>query len=253
MHAKLLSGGQDDATHNRLGTAGLEGTGGTGRPGCGAGGQRRSQDDTQTTSAARLDAAAEPGQASRHGPGRGAGGRRRGLAGLRGAAPNEVRSPSLAGGPPPTSTPSSPAPRATPRAGRRPRAHQAARPHNRVLHRPEHQRRHQHRRNTSGATHHRGIAKPPGPAGAGRLSQYQRIIEEPRQCRDYRDRFPGARSRCRASMRCPWRYLPCGDPHRRRWRPEWSSRRRSRRWSPRIRLGSGSGPAGWRTPECRCR
>ena len=124
MHAKLLSGGQDDATHNRLGTAGLEGTGGTGRPGCGAGGQRRSQDDTQTTSAARLDAAAEPGQASRHGPGRGAGGRRRGLAGLRadtpisnpaplvwrapegpegtgglrGAAPNEVRSPSLAGG-----------------------------------------------------------------------------------------------------------------------------------------------------------
>ena len=158
-----------------------------------------------------------------------------------------------AGGPPPTSTPSSPAPRATPRAGRRPRAHQAARPHNRVLHRPEHQRRHQHRRNTSGATHHRGIAMPPGPAGAGRLSQYQRIIEEPRQCRDYRDRFPGARSRCRASMRCPWRYLPCGDPHRRRWRPEWSSRRRSRRWSPRIRLGSGSGPAGWRTPECRCR
>ena len=82
MHAKLLSGGQDDATHNRLGTAGMQGTGGTGRPGCGAGGQRRSQDDTQTTSAARLDAAAEPGQASRHGPGHSAGGRRRGLAGL---------------------------------------------------------------------------------------------------------------------------------------------------------------------------
>ena len=118
MHAKLLSGGQDDATHNRLGTAGLEGTGGTGRPGCGAGGQRRSQDDTQTTSAARLDAAAEPGQASRHGPGRGAGGRRRGLAGLRGAAPNEVRSPSLAGGPPPTGTHSGQAHQGRPRGGR---------------------------------------------------------------------------------------------------------------------------------------
>ena len=79
LHAKLLSGGQDGATHNRLGAAGLEGTGGTCR---GTGGQRRSQDDTQTTSAARLDAAAEPGQASRHGPGHSAGGRRRGLAGL---------------------------------------------------------------------------------------------------------------------------------------------------------------------------
>ena len=115
MHAKLLSGGQDDATHNRLGTAGLEGTGGTCR---GTGGQRRSQDDTQTTSAARLDAAAEPGQASRHGPGRGAGGRRRGLAGLRGAAPHEVRSPSLAGGPPPTGTHSGPAHQGRPRGGR---------------------------------------------------------------------------------------------------------------------------------------
>ena len=152
-----------------------------------------------------------------------------------------------AGRPPPTGTSSSPAPH---------RLHTSTpsspAPH-RVLRRPEHQRRHQHRRNTSGATHHRGTAKPPGPAGAGRLNQYQRIIEESRQYRDYRDRFPGARSRCRASMRCPWRYLPCGDPHRRRWRPEWSSRRRSRRWSPRIRPGSGSGPAGWRTPECRCR
>ena len=102
------------------------------------------------------------------------------------------------------------------RAGRRPRARQAARPHNRVPHRPEHQRRHQHRRNTGGATHHRGIAKPPGPTGAGRLTQYQRIIEESRQYRDYRDRFPGARSRYRASRRCPWRCLPSGDPRRRR-------------------------------------
>ena len=106
------------------------------------------------------------------------------------------------------------------RAGRRPRAHQAARHHEQ-----RHGRAAAHghtkqpgpttgsstarntsgaintARNTSGATHHRGIAKPPGPAGAGRLNQHQRIIEESRQCRDYRDRFPGARSRCRASMR----------------------------------------------------
>ena len=125
MHAKLLSGGQDDATHNRLGTAGMQGTGGTCR---GTGGQRRSQDDTQTTSAARLDAAAEPGQASRHGRGRGAGGRRQGLAGQRVDAPSEARSAdggraaahehtkqpgttsNATGGPPHTSTPSSPAP-----------------------------------------------------------------------------------------------------------------------------------------------
>ena len=102
-------------TRQRPRTTGLERTGGTCR---GTGGQRRSQDDTQTTSAARLDAAAEPGQASRHGPGRGAGGRRRGLAGLRGAAPNEVRSPSLAGGPPPTGTHSGPAHQGRPRGGR---------------------------------------------------------------------------------------------------------------------------------------
>ena len=132
MHAKLLSGGQDGATHNRLGTAGLEGTGGTCR---GTGGQRRSQDDTQTTSAARLDAAAEPGQASRHGPGRGAGGRRRGLAGQRVDAPSEARS---ADGGRAAAHGHTKQPRPT-------RAHQAARPHNRVLHRPEHQRRHQHR------------------------------------------------------------------------------------------------------------
>ena len=249
MHAKLLSGGQDDATHNRLGTAGMQGTGGTGRPGCGAGGRRRGLAElVQATQAPPVWRAPEGPEGRAAVP----------VADGRAWPDNEsTRRAKLAartaGGPPPTSTPSSPAPRATPRAGRRPRAHQAARPHNRVLHRPEHQRRHQHRRNTSGATHHRGIAKPPGPAGAGRLNQHQRIIEESRQCRDYRDRFPGARSRCRASMRCPWRYLPCGDPHRRRWRPEWSSRRRSRRWSPRIRPGLGSGPAGRRTPECRCR
>ena len=250
MHAKLLSGGQDDATHNRLGTAGLEGTGGTGRPGCGAGGRRRSLADNESTY--HHTKPLRRRRSGGHRRDRKAGPRcrwaARGLAELVQAtqAPPVWRAPEgpegraavpvadgrawpdnestrraklaarTAGGPPPTSTPSSPAPRATPRAGRRPRARQAARPHNRVPHRPEHQRRHQHRRNTGGATHHRGIAKPPGPAGAGRLTQYQRIIEESRQYRDYRDRFPGARSRCRASRRCPWRCLPSGDPRRRR-------------------------------------
>ena len=90
--------------------AGLEGTGvpeGTCR---GTGGRRRSQDDTQTTSATRLETAAEPGQASRHGPGRGAGGRRQGLAGQRVDAPSEARGADDS------------------RAGRRPPAHTAARP-----------------------------------------------------------------------------------------------------------------------------
>ena len=35
-------------------------------------------------------------------------------------------------------------------------------------------------RNTSGATRHIGTTKPPGPTGAGRLSQYQRLIAEQR-------------------------------------------------------------------------
>ena len=68
------------ATHQRPGPAGVEGAGRTGGPGCGARG------------------------------------RWRGLAGLRGAAPNEVRPPSLAGGPPPTGAPSSPAPQQDPTA-----------------------------------------------------------------------------------------------------------------------------------------
>ena len=184
LRATLLSCGQDGATHSRPGAAGAEGTGGAGGPGCDARGRWQGLASAhRTTSAADVKGAGGSG-----GPGCGAGGRWQGLAGLRGDAPSEARSADGS------------------RAGRRPRAHQAARPHNRVL----------HRRNISGATHHRGIAKPPGPAGAGRLTQYQRIIEEPRQYRDYRGRFPGARSRCRASRRCPWRCLPSGDPRRRR-------------------------------------
>ena len=167
MHAKLLSGGQDGATHNRLGTAGLEGTGGTCR---GTGGQRRSQDDTQTTSAARLDAAAEPGQASRHGPGRGAGGRRRGLAGQRVDAPSEARSAdggraaahehtkqpgttsNATGGPPPTGTPSSPAPQPGPPPPGTPAAPSTP---------PEHQRRNTPPRHSKAARPRRGRAAQP--------------------------------------------------------------------------------------------
>ena len=139
--------------------------------------------------------------------GRGAGGRRQGLAGQRVDAPSETRGADDS------------------RAGSRPRAHQAARHHEQRRGRAaarEHTKqpgtttRSSTAQNTSGATHHRGIAKPPSPAGAGRLNQYQRIIEESRQYRDYRDRFPGVRSRYRASRRCPWRCLPSGDPRRRR-------------------------------------
>ena len=65
------------------------------------------------------------------------------------------------GGPLPTSTPSSPAPRATPRAGRRPRAHQAARHHNQILHRPEHQRRNTPPRHSKAAQPRRGRAAQP--------------------------------------------------------------------------------------------
>ena len=167
MHAKLLSGGQDGATHNRLGAAGMQGTGGTCR---GTGGQRRSQDDTQTTSAARLDAAAEPGQASRHGPGRGAGGRRRGLAGQRVDAPSEARSAdggraaahehtkqpgttsNATGGPPPTGTPSSPAPQPGPPPPGTPAAPSTP---------PEHQRRNTPPRHSKAARPRRGRAAQP--------------------------------------------------------------------------------------------
>ena len=157
MHAKLLSGGQDGATHNRLGTAGMQGTGGTCR---GTGGQRRSQDDTQTTSAARLDAAAEPGQASRHGRGRGAGGRRQGLAGQRVDAPSEARSAD--GGraaahehtkqPGTTSTPSSPAPQPGPPPPGTPAAPSTP---------PEHQRRNTPPRHSKAARPRRGRAAQP--------------------------------------------------------------------------------------------
>ena len=63
--------------------------------GCGAwpGFETTRQATPRNASAAGVEGAGGTG-----GPGRGTGGRRRGLAGPRGAAPNEVRTPSLAGG-----------------------------------------------------------------------------------------------------------------------------------------------------------
>ena len=203
MHAKLLSGGQDDATHNRLGTAGLEGTGGTGRPGRGAGGRRRGLAElVQATQAPPVWRAPEGPEGRAAVP----------VADGRAWPDNEsTRRAKLAartaGGPPPTGTPSSPAPHEHTKQPGPTTGSSTARNTSGAINTA---------RNTSGATHHRGIAKPPSPAGAGRLNQYQRIIEESRQYRDYRDRFPGVRSRYRASRRCPWRCLPSGDPRRRR-------------------------------------
>ena len=75
-----------------------------------------------------------------------------GTGGLRGAAPNAVRTPSLAGGRGlrRTEHPWGHKQQHTgtngERAGRRPRAHKAAWPHSRIRRHPEHQRRDKHRR-----------------------------------------------------------------------------------------------------------
>ena len=92
-------------------------------------------------------------------------------------------------------------------------------------------------RNTSGATCHLGITKPPGPTGAGRLSQFRKLSAESRQCRGLRGRSPGGRWRYRAWKQRPSRFPPCGGPRRRRWRSAWPSRRRSRRRCLRSRPG----------------
>ena len=107
----------------------------------------------------------------------------------------------------------------------------------RALRRPEHPWGHTRRRNTSGITRHVGITKPPGPTGAGRLSQYQRLIAGPRRCRGLRGRSPGERWKYQAWRQRPSRSPPCGDPRRRRWRSAWPSRQRSRRRCPRSRPG----------------
>ena len=183
---------------------------------------------------------------------RGAGGRWRGLAGLRDDAPSEARGAdgSRAGRRPPAHTAAGPsgaqntrgatsntATQPGPPAPRTPVGPQATQPHSRVLRRPEHPWGHTLRRNTSGATRHLGIAKPPGPTGAGRLSQDQRLTAGPRRCRGLRGRSPGERWKYQAWRQRPSRSPPCGDPRRRRWRSAWPSRQRSRRRCPRSRPG----------------
>ena len=118
------------------------------------------------------------------------------------------------------------------RAGRRPPAHTAAGP--------------------SGTRPPVGTQNRPA-TGAGRLSQYQRLIAGSRQCRGLRGHSPGERWKYRAWRQYPSRFPPCGDPRRRRWRSAWPSRQRSRRRCPRSRPGSGSEPAGPRNLGCRCR
>ena len=159
------------------------------------------------------------------GPGGGTHGRWRGLAGLRDDAPSEARS---AGGS---------------RAGHRPPAHTAAgasgaRNTRGYTQQPGPAGHAQQpapaagpsgARNTSGATCHLGITKPPGPTGAGRLSQFRKLSAESRQCRGLRGRSPGGRWKYRAWKQRPSRFPPCGGPRRRRWRSAWPSRRRSRR------------------------
>ena len=91
------------------GPTGLEGAGVSGGPGCGARGRRRSLAGLRhdrTPSAAGVEGAGVSG-----GPGCGAGGRRQGQGGPRDRPLRAVRLAcgDLAGGPPPTGTPSSPA------------------------------------------------------------------------------------------------------------------------------------------------
>ena len=149
---------------------------------------------------------------------RGAGGRRRGLAGLQGNAP-------------------------APRQHTRPHWCEGRRRDRRARAGFEARRRAKRgclasrAAGPSGARNTRGHTKPPGPTGAGRLSQYQRLIAGPQQCRGLRGHSPGERWKYRAWRQRPSRFPPCGDPRRRRWRSAWPSRRRSRRRCLRSRPG----------------
>ena len=167
--------------------------------GCGTRGRRQGLAGLQAEAQAHISTPGPTGVKGAGGICRGAGGRWRGLAGLRGDAPSEARGADGS------------------RAGRRPPAHTAAGP--------------------SGARNTRGHTKPPGPTGAGRLSQFRKLSAESRQCRGLRGRSPGGRWRYRAWKQRPSRFPPCGDPRRRRWRSAWPSRRRSRRRCLRSRPG----------------
>ena len=147
-------------------SAGVEGAGGGGRPGCGV---RE---------------------------------RWRGLAGQRADAPSEARGADGS------------------RAGRRPRAHKAARPNN-AHPAPETPVARQaswpdKAHPASGTPARPQTAKPPGPTGAGRLGQYQRLIAGSRRCRGLRGHSPGEHWKYRAWRQRPSRFPPCEDPRRRR-------------------------------------
>ena len=113
---RWAAAGPGQATSRRVeapisnpGPTGLEGAGVSGGPGCGARGRRRSLAGLRhdrTPSAAGVEGAGVSG-----GPGCGAGGRRQGQGGPRDRPLRAVRLAcgDLAGGPPPTGTPSSPA------------------------------------------------------------------------------------------------------------------------------------------------
>ena len=182
-----------------ISTPGPTGVEGTGGICRGAGGRWRGLAGLRAEAQARISTPGPTGVEGAGGICRGAGGRWRGLAGLRDDAPSEARS---AGGS---------------RAGRRPPAHTAA--------------------GASGARNTRGHTKPPGPTGAGRLSQFRKLSAESRQCRGLRGRSPGGRWKYRAWKQRPSRFPPCGGPRRRRWRSAWPSRRRSRRRCLRSRPG----------------
>ena len=114
------------------GTTGAKGTGGTEGPGCGARGRWRGLAEAQDNAPSQPSAHQAPlVWRAPEGP--------EGTGGLRGAAPNEVRTPSLAGGPPPTGT----------HSGRDRR-------------RPEHQRSKTQPRHNKAARPHRGRAAQPG-------------------------------------------------------------------------------------------
>ena len=79
------------ATHQRPGATGVEGAGGSGGPGCGARGRWRGLAGLRADAFSHTSATqAPPVWRAPEGP--------EGTGGLRGAAPNEVRTPSLAGG-----------------------------------------------------------------------------------------------------------------------------------------------------------
>ena len=193
--------------------------------GCGTRGRRQGLAGLRAEAQAHISTPGPTGVEGAGGICRGAGGRWRGLAGLRDDAPSEARS---AGGS---------------RAGHRPPAHTAAgasgaRNTRGYTQQPGPAGHAQQpapaagpsgARNTSGATCHLGITKPPGPTGAGRLSQFRKLSAESRQCRGLRGRSPGGRWKYRAWKQRPSRFPPCGGPRRRRWRSAWPSRRRSRR------------------------